>query len=263
MANLVTLTTDFGDSQGCVGIMKGVMACINLNVKFIDMAHDIPSHDVFHAAFVLKTAYRYFPEGTVHLAVVDPGVGGSRRPIAVRTDRYYFVGPDNGLFTYIYGENEFDAREITEAKYTLGVDSTTFDGRDIFAPVAAYLSLGVSIEQFGQEMSDPVRLDIYRPEYGKGLIKGHVIHIDQFGNLITDIERDESEQVMDFRDVRIRAGDLVIETVSGAYSDGPPGEPVCVWGSHGHLEVAVSQGRAVDSMEGMDRGAEVFVQANE
>lgn len=261
MANLVTLTTDFGDSQGCVGIMKGVMACINSNIKFIDIAHDIPSHDVSHAAFVLKTAYRYFPKGTVHLGVVDPGVGGSRKAIVVKTEKYYFVGPDNGLFTYIYGENEFDVREITETKYTLGVDSTTFDGRDIFAPVASYLSLGVSFEQFGHEISDPVRFDICEPEYGAGIIKGHVIHIDHFGNLITDIERSKSEQVMDFKDVRIRAGDLVIERVSGAYSDGPPGKVVCVWGSHGHLEVAVSRGRAVDSMEGVGRGSEVFVKA--
>ena len=263
MANLITLTTDFGNSQGCVGIMKGVMACINSNVEFIDIAHDIPSHDVFHAAFVLKTAYKYFPDGTVHLGVVDPGVGGSRRPIVVRTDRYYFVGPDNGLFTYIYGEDEFDVREITETKYMLGMDSTTFDGRDIFAPVASYLSLGVSVEQFGQQINDPVRLDVYGPEYGKGLIRGHVIHIDHFGNLITDIERDESEKVIDFSDVRIRAGDLIIENVSRAYSDGPPGEPVCVWGSHGHLEVAVNQGRAETLMEGVRRGSEVLVQAKE
>jgi len=261
MANLITLTTDFGDSQGYVGIMKGVMACINSNVKFIDIAHDIPSHDIFHGAFVLKTVYGYFPNGTVHLGVVDPGVGGSRRAIAVRTDRYYFVGPDNGLFTYIYETHEFDAREITETKYTLGVDSTTFDGRDVFAPVASYLSLGVSIEQFGQEISDPVRLDIYKPEYGEGYIRGHVIHIDHFGNLITDIERGESEKVMDFDDVRIRAGGFSIETVSGAYSAGSPGEVVCVWGSHGHLEVAVSQGRAETLMEGFGRGSEILVQA--
>lgn len=263
MVNLVTLTTDFGDSQGCVGIMKGVMVCVNSNIRFIDIAHNIPSHDVLHAAFVLKTAYRYFPHGTVHLGVVDPGVGGSRRAIAVRTCKYYFVGPDNGLFTYIYGENEFDAREITEAKYTLGVDSTTFDGRDIFAPVASYLTLGVSIERFGQKINDPVRLDICRPEYGRELIRGHVIHIDHFGNLITDVERVESERMMDLKDMRIVAGELTIEGVGRAYSDSPPGEPVCLWGSHGHLEIAVSRGRAVDSIRGIGRGSEILVQPKE
>lgn len=240
--------------------MKGVMACINPNVRFIDIAHSVPAHDILHAAFVLKTAYRYFPEGTVHLTVVDPGVGSSRRAVALRTDKYYFVGPDNGVFTYIYAENEFETREITEVKYTLGALSTTFDGRDVFAPVASYLTLGVSLEEFGPRIDNPVMLDIPRPEYGEREIRGHVIHIDQFGNLITDIEMDKSTQLTDLGDVKVKVGALTLHEVSSAYSDKSPGKPLCLWGSHGYLEIAINRGRASDCIEDVDRGSEVIVE---
>jgi len=261
MLSLVTLITDFGSSHGCVGIMKGVMTCINPDIRFIDIAHHIPAHDVLHAAFVLKTAYKYFPEGTVHLTVVDPGVGGSRRPIAVQTEKYYFVGPDNGVFTYIYAENEFETREIREAKYTLGGVSTTFDGRDVFSPVASYLSLGVCVEEFGPRVDDPVTLNTSRPEYGKREIRGHIIHTDQFGNLITDIEMDKFAELMDLEDVMVKIGDLTIKEISKAYSDGSSGEPVCLWGSHGYLEVAVNRGRAVDTIEEVGRGSEIIIES--
>jgi hypothetical protein len=240
--------------------MKGVMVSINQTARFIDIAHHVPPHDISFAAFVLKTAYRSFPRDTVHLCVVDPGVGSPRKPLVVKTEKYYFVGPDNGVFTYIYGDGEFEAREITGSKYTLGVSSTTFDGRDVFAPAAAYLTLDVPIDEFGPVVGKPGMLAVPGPDYRKGTVRGHVMGVDSFGNLITDIERSKFEEVMNDRGLRTRIGDSTISGVLQSYFDGQPGKPICVWGSHGNLEVAVNQGRAVDLIEGTGKGSEVLVE---
>jgi len=239
--------------------MKGVMFSINPEARFIDISNEVPAHDVFHGAFVLGTAFRFFPRDTVHLAVVDPGVGSARRSIAVRTGRHAFVGPDNGLFTFVYREGDYRAWKISEAKYTLGGYSTTFDGRDIYAPVAAYLSLGVSIEEVGPEIEDPVSLPVPEAVYGNGTLKGEVIHVDQFGNLITNIEMERSYE-------QLRSG-RVVTTISGAeirgpvgsYSEGPAGEAFCLWGSHGFLEVAVNSGKASDLLPDARRGSEILM----
>ncbi len=259
MRNLITLVTDFGDSQGYAGVMKGVMSCINPKAQFIDIAHDVPAHDVFHGAFVLGTAHGFFPGGAVHLAVIDPGVGSVRRPIAVSAGGYFFVGPDNGIFTFALTENEFEAREIVEEKYTLGGVRTTFDGRDVFAPVASYLSLGVAISEFGPRIDDPVMLSIPEPQSRDGSLEGHVLHVDRFGNIITDIRMDRYHDALVSGSVSVTVGLSTVKKVLEAYSDGPPGEPFCIWGSHGYLEVAVNGGRASDLAGGVTRGGEVIV----
>jgi S-adenosylmethionine hydrolase len=259
MRNLITLMTDFGDSEGYAGVMKGVMSCINPKAQFIDIAHDVPAHDVFHGAFVLGTAYAFFPAGTVHLAVVDPGVGSFRRPVAVSAGDHFFVGPDNGVFTFVLEESEFEAREIAEEKYTLGGVRTTFDGRDVFAPVASYLSLGVAISEFGPRIDEPVMLSIPEPESHDDSIEGHVLHIDRFGNIVTNIRMDRFRDVLVPGRCSVRIGASTTDRVLGAYSEGHPGEPFCIWGSHGYLEMAVNGGRASELTGGVVRGGEVVV----
>ena len=259
--NLITLTTDFGDSQGHVGTMKGVMVSINPGVRFIDISHDVPSHDIHHGAFVIGMACRFFPRGTVHVGVVDPGVGSTRRSIALRTDRHTFVGPDNGLFTMVYSTGESEAWEITETKYTLGPPFTTFDGRDVYAPVASYLSLGVPIEEMGKRLDDPVLLPLSEPVYGERELRGEVVHVDQFGNLVTNIEMGRFLERFSSSDVNVKACGRKVRGPVGSYSEGGPGEAVCLWGSHGLLEVAAYGSRAVDLLPGAKRGSAVTIRA--
>jgi S-adenosylmethionine hydrolase len=261
--NLATLTTDFGNSQGHVGIMKGVMLSINPKLVFIDISNEVPAHDVFHCAFVLGTAFKYFPRGTVHVAVVDPGVGSAGRSIIVLTDRHFFVGPDNGLFTFVYRESEHRVWELTKKEYTLKGPFTTFDARDVYAPVASYLSLGVSLDEMGFEIDDPVTLPLQEPIYGENELKGEVIHIDQFGNLITNIEMKSAFEELRSVHVKIRMGEREIGGPLKSYSEGRPGEPFCLWGSHGFLEVAINGGRAADTLPEARRGAGIFIQYGE
>ena len=188
---IITLTTDFGLKDPFVGVMKGVICRINPRARIIDITHTITPHNIYEAAQVLTMAYKYFPKATTHVAVVDPQVGASRRPILVVTEDFYFVGPDNGLFTPFFKEQEsgfFKVIHITSSRFFLPLKGPTFHGRDIFAPVAAWLSKGTRSSKFGDTIDDFIRLSIPKPEtVNETTVEGSVVHIDNFGNAITNI----------------------------------------------------------------------------
>ncbi|MBI5211966.1 MAG: SAM-dependent chlorinase/fluorinase [Nitrospirae bacterium] len=189
---IITLTTDFGYKDPFVGEMRGVILSINQSVNIIDITHGIEPHNIAEGAFVISSSYRYFPPGTIHIAVVDPGVGSGRRAIIMEADGHYFVGPDNGIFSYVMS---FSARvkvtHITEEKYFLSKDSPTFHGRDVFAPAAAWLSRGIALKEFGCIIKDYGKSEMPEPEVNKDGISGEVIYIDGFGNAVTNIKKSD------------------------------------------------------------------------
>ncbi|MBI3966139.1 MAG: SAM-dependent chlorinase/fluorinase [Chloroflexi bacterium] len=252
---LISLLTDFGTRDPFVGVMKGVILGINPDVLLVDLTHGIPPQNVAAGAFALATSHAYLPAGSIHLAVVDPGVGSDRRGIAIQTARATFVGPDNGLFSLALAElapEEYRAVALLEAKYWLPEVSATFHGRDIFAPVAACLSLGLPLEQLGPAVSDLVRLPVSTPRtLPDGIIVGHVLHVDRFGNAITNVR---GSQVA-FRAL-IAVGGAQIDELSRSYADGA--ELLALIGSTGYLEIAVKNGSAAERL-GLTVGSEVLV----
>ena len=241
----ITLLTDFGTADYFVGAMKGVILSINPEAVIADITHEIPAQDVAAGAFQLLAAYATFPTGTIHVAVVDPGVGSERRPIVVNAGGYFFVGPDNGIFTYVYErEPAFEVTHVTETRYFRHPVSTTFHGRDIFAPVAAALSTRIDLSSLGTRISDPIRLST--------LTGPQVIHIDHFGNLITNITRDQ------FHGRKLAINGQVISSFRKFFGAAPGDEPFGIWGSAGLLEIAVNGGSAAESL-GVKRGDEVQI----
>ncbi|MBI2861612.1 MAG: SAM-dependent chlorinase/fluorinase [Chloroflexi bacterium] len=251
---VITLTTDFGLRDPYVGQMKGVILSINPEAVIVDLCHDIPSQDVQEGAFVLGTSFRHFPPGTIHVAVVDPGVGTSRRAMAVEAAGMAFLAPDNGLLSWVLAqEATWRAVSLSNPKYWRPTVSRTFHGRDIFAPVAAYLSLGVSMDDLGEPVADPVLLPMptaARTEEG-GLI-GHVIHVDRFGNIITDIAAEDLPEGA----LTIEVAGQLIEGLAGSYAEATG--LLALIGSSDHLEIAWSEGSAAARL-GIGRGAKVIV----
>lgn len=241
---IITLTTDFGLSDPYVASMKGVILSINPKADIVDITHDIPPQDVIAAALALKACVPYFPTGSIHVAVVDPGVGGSRRAIVARNKRTYFVGPDNGILTeFLDGA---DVHEITSKRFVLKNVSNTFHGRDIFAPAAAHLSKGALIKQFGPKVSDPVLTPL--PELkkqGRDYV-GEIISIDRFGNLVTNIPGEllhkGKKAVVSIRNKRIA------KTVK-SYSEAKRGELVAIVGSLGLIEISASMADAAKKLK--------------
>jgi S-adenosylmethionine hydrolase len=238
---VITLTTDFGTQDGNVGVMKGVILGLNPKASIVDLSHDVPPQDIADAAYVLRRAYRYFPHGTIHVVVVDPGVGSERRAIAVEAPHSFLVAPDNGVLTYVLQELQDDGHEIrvvslTNTAYWLPQVSNVFHGRDIFAPVAAHLSLGADIGALGQEIHDPITLPPAPLELLPGHIIGQVAHIDHFGNLLTNIP---ASQVLSLGDsMTTRVAEREISGLSKTFSQGKPGEPIAYIDSSGHLAIA-------------------------
>ena len=191
---MITLLTDFGSSDYFIPAVKGVILSINPQVRIVDLTHEIPAYDIAAGSFTLGACYEYFPPGTIHFAVVDPGVGSSRRPIVVEAAGALFVGPDNGLFTSVYERQaDFRVYRIERVEYLRPTVSPTFHGRDIFAPVAAWLSRGVAPTAFGELVLDPVRLPDLRPriDHQTGRLSGRIIHIDRYGNCVTSLGLNE------------------------------------------------------------------------
>jgi S-adenosylmethionine hydrolase len=243
---LITLTTDFGLEDAYVGVLKGVILGINPAATIVDVCHAIPPQDVRAAAFLLHTAWPYFPPGTIHVVVVDPGVGSQRRAIAVATEAATFVAPDNGVLSYVLAEaaaKNTQAVHLTNQRYWLPQVSATFHGRDIFAPVAAHLSLGVPLADLGEPLSlgELVTFPLPRPERQGDAWVGHVVHVDHFGNLVTDLE---AEAIGDAQTVVIEVGGQRIVGLRRTYTEGTPGEPIALIGSSGRLEIAVPGGHA-------------------
>ncbi len=245
---IITLTTDFGTKDPYVGIMKGVILSINPDVHIVDITHEIEPANILEAAYILKEAYRFFPKGTIHVGVVDPGVGGDRRPIAIKTGGSFFVGPDNGIFWPIIAQSEvYQVIHLINKEYLLPEISTTFHGRDIFAPVAAYISRGVDIDDMGALVHDPVALELEKPIFLKDRIIGQVIRKDRFGNLITNIsEQDIIKQFASKHGLVVEIGNINISCISKAYSDVGAGELLALIGSSGFLEISANMARASD-----------------
>jgi S-adenosyl-L-methionine hydrolase (adenosine-forming) len=239
---VITLLTDFGGADYFVGAVKGAILTRTLGAVLVDITHDIPAHDVEAGAFTLLASYDSFPHGSIHLAVVDPGVGSSRRAIIVRTNNQFFVGPDNGLFSYIYDREEnWQVFQITNRKYFSESVSPTFHGRDIFAPIAAALSTSVAPKTLGVEIDDPVRLPSLKPiRRRNGEVVARVLHVDRFGNCITNITR-ESLSVTDESRARLVVKKRTISRFKQHFAEGELSQtgPFAIWGSAGFLEISV------------------------
>lgn len=259
---VITVTTDFGMKDPYVGIMKGVILNINPGACIVDITHEIAPGNIIEGAHVLKDTYRFFPKGTIHIGVVDPGVGGNRRPIAIKTEDFFFVGPDNGLFWPIIEQdkNPFIIH-LTNKRYFLPNISSTFHGRDIFAPVAAHISRGVGLDNMGVPIKDPVSLELERPQFYEDRILGQVIRVDHFGNLITNIsEQDIVKQFGNKRSLKVKIADIGISGISRAYSDVKPGKFLAIIGSSGFLEISANLARASDMVGSKVIGLKVQVE---
>ncbi|MDZ7697024.1 MAG: SAM-dependent chlorinase/fluorinase [Deltaproteobacteria bacterium] len=251
---IITLTTDFGLKDPYAGTMKGVILSVNPGAMICDISHQIDPGAIETAARMLKETCPFFPPGTVHVAVVDPGVGGARRPILVRTRGHLFVGPDNGIFwPIISGDSEAQLIHLTETAYFRPTVSPTFHGRDIFAPVAAHLSLRVDPSEMGVPIDDPVRLDIKAAQSTEDGLTGEITTVDRFGNLITNIGKDVLIDFLSGHQPLIRSGDRVITALNQKYTDVGPDEVLALFSSSGYLEIAVNRGRAADRF-GKDAG---------
>ena len=238
---VVTLTTDFGVRDPYVAEMKGVMLGVLPGLSLVDVTHDVDSHDVAAAALILDAASRFFPRGTVHLAVVDPGVGTARRALVVAADDATFVAPDNGLLTPIFARGPWRAFEASASEFRLPRVSRTFHGRDVFAPAAAYLAQGVAPERFGPRIDDPVRLSWPDVRTVSGAVSGVVVHVDRFGNLITSISAEAVDALGSDASIHIAGRRLPLV---GTYADLPKGGAGALVGSSDRLEVAVREGSA-------------------
>jgi S-adenosylmethionine hydrolase len=259
---IVTFTTDFGLSDPFVGIMHGVVLNIHAETAIVDICHAVASYDVMEGAWTIAQAYHYFPPGTVHVVVVDPGVGSTRRPILADTGDHIFVAPDNGVLTLIETrEPKFVVRHITGERYFVQPVSQTFHGRDIFAPVAGWLSDGVAPEEFGDTISDYVRLPLPAVErIGTSRLCGVVLKVDKFGNIITNISRQDVSALLTDSPpaVRIRIAERTIRQVRQSYSEEDGGELFAIVGSSGYLEIAARQASAAERL-GAGAGAAVEI----
>jgi S-adenosylmethionine hydrolase len=256
---VITLTTDFGLQDSYVGTMKGVILGIHPEARVVDITHQVNPQDTLEASLILENAYPYFPPGTIHVAVVDPGVGSSRRPIVVVTPDHLFVGPDNGIFTRIFEAHQIEAvYEITNESFMLANVSHTFHGRDVFAPAAAHLAAGRRPVEMGAPVPDPRQSEIPVPRIYPDQICGEVIYIDSFGNVITNISRKQFEETVRDHGMRIRINGKEIGRIHRTYRDTEPGTALALFGSNDLLEIAVTGGRA-DRRIGAGKGDTVIV----
>ncbi|HDL04691.1 MAG TPA: hypothetical protein ENH25_11235 [candidate division Zixibacteria bacterium] len=253
---IITLTTDFGLNDNYAGIVKGIITYLNPCARIIDVTNNIPPFNIEAGKYLLETTYRNFPPGTVHLGIVDPGVGTKRKSLVVETSDHFFVGPDNGLFSFLTARQIKRVISITNKKYFLKDVSPTFHGRDIFAPIAAYLSRGVLPSEFGREIKAIKRFQPRKKAGKRGAHAGRIIYIDRFGNLVTsfkvsDIPSGKREVYIDKHKIgRIR----------GTFGVVKRGQPVCYVNSFGYLEIAINQGSAAEYF-GVDykSGAKILI----
>jgi len=255
---VIALLTDFGTRDHYAGTMKGVALGICPDITFVDISHEVPPHDVVAGALELAAAYRYFPAGTIFLVVVDPGVGSIRRGIAADTGDYKFVAPDNGVLTAVFDEHAPKrVVELSERRYARPTVSRTFEGRDRFAPAAAWLAKGIELVALGRPAGATHRLDLPHATLDGDRIAGQVLRVDRFGNLITNIDRKTFDRLAGAQ-LEIQIGGRVVSKVVSAYTDASPGELCALFGSTDHLEIAVNAGNASDRLN-LFRGAPVTI----
>jgi len=242
---IITFLTDFGLKDPYVGIMKGVLLGLDPGVVIVDLTHQVEPGDITGAAQIMAESFSFFPPGTIHVAVVDPGVGTERKPILVRSRNHFFVGPDNGLFWPIIKDDPGALIiHLTRQEFFLPRTSRTFHGRDIFAPVAGHLSLGVDPIKMGRTMESPVRIPDVTPTPKGNTLFGRAVRIDHFGNVITNIYREDLARFLGNHEMVIRVGKETIKGVMKTYADGAEGKLVALFGSTDRLEIAVNSGRA-------------------
>jgi S-adenosylmethionine hydrolase len=250
---LITLLTDFGDRDSFVASMKGVILTINPHATLVDLSHHVPPHSVEDAAYLLKSCYRYFPKGTVHVAVVDPGVGSARRPLIARSEHYFFLAPDNGLLTPILADNSgMEVRVIENEAYRLTSPGHTFDGRDLFAPAAAWLTRQQPFASFGQPVDGCKTFTISTPKWEARALVGEIISVDRFGNLISNLTPDHVKEI---REVTKRPNPLIliaghrIDGLVGSYHEGDAQVPRALINSHGQLEIFLKESSAASLLQ--------------
>lgn len=257
---LITLTTDFGYKDPFVGVMKGVILGINPAARIVDLTHGVAAQDIRGGALALAYSAGYFPAGTIHVMVVDPGVGTERRPILIETEENLFVGPDNGVLSLaLEGRRVTHVIELADETYHLKPKSATFHGRDVFAPAAAHLSLGVPPRAFGPEREGYARLEWPEPMRAEDEIKGEVIYIDNFGNLITNVRERDLNSLPRER-IAVSLADLTIRGLTPNYASAPPEGYAALINSWGLLEICCFNGHA-DQRSGADIGDPVHVRA--
>ena len=254
---IITLTTDFGTTDYYVSAMKAVICSINPEVTIIDVSHDIPPQDIMAGAWVLKNTAFLYPEGSVHVCVVDPGVGTKRKPIILKVNNQFFIGPDNGLFSLIADGEKFSAYVITNPDLIRKKPSSTFHGRDIFSPAAAHLASGTPLEFFGPELTDIITYKWAQATVGKDGIQGWVLHVDRYGNLITNISGKMIKE-LETKSIKIYAGTFIIDDIVKTFGDVDDGEPAALIGSSGMIEIVVNKGNAAQLL-GIFKGAPVTI----
>jgi len=245
---MITLTTDFGTRDSYIAEMKGVILTINPEATLIDITHEVEKFNARVGAFILASAARYFPKGTVHLVVVDPGVGTERQAILAQTERGFFVGPDNGVLM-LAAQNQGILRihELANPKFMLPNVSSTFHGRDIFAPAAAYLDSGVKPSEFGPEISNPVMPEFVSVQKNNGSLVGEVLNVDAFGNIITNITHEEMAET---KIIKVKLPKISLNlTFAKIYAEVEPQEAIALIGSHGFVEIALNQGSAAEKFQ--------------
>jgi len=259
---LITLLTDFGDRDSFVASMKGAILTINPHATLVDLSHHVPPHSVEDAAYLLKSCYRYFPKGTVHVAVVDPGVGSARRAITVKSARYFFLAPDNGVLSYIFDDEQpVEVREINQRKFRRESPGRTFDGRDLFAPAAARLAKQEPFESYGPVIGDYQTFPIAQPHWEQAILVGEIGYVDRFGNLISNLTQQHLEEVRlvaKGRQLSILIGKRIIEGLVESYSEGMAEKPSALINSDGKLEVFLKEASAADLLQ-VGRGARIEV----
>lgn len=257
---IVTLTTDFGINDHFVGTMKGVILNIAPQAEIVDICHSVQAFDVLDGALAVAQSYTYFPVGTIHVVVVDPGVGSARRPILMSTERHYFVAPDNGVLSLVYSREErIRVRHITGEHYFLHPVSSTFHARDLFAPVAGWLAKGVDSAKFGEEISDYVRLNAPKPKPAdERTLRGVVLKVDRFGNLVTNFTPNDVPALFKPNPpaFKIVVGKTEITEMHSNYAEGTPNEIFAILGSMGYLEIASNRAAAAQLI-GSGKGSEV------
>jgi S-adenosylmethionine hydrolase len=259
MKPMIALLSDFGTRDHYVGTMKGVILGICPEATLIDITHEVAPHDVLEGALELAASYKFFPTGTIFVAVVDPGVGSARRGLAAEIGDYRFVCPDNGLLTAVAREAPpRKVVELTERRYARPTVSRTFEGRDRFAPAAAWMAKGIQLAALGRNVNDFQRLEIPQPTVENGRVSGAVLRVDRFGNLITNIDRKTFEKFGREGGLQIGAGTATVGRLVATYAEMQPGEVCALFGSTDHLELATNAGSAAEIL-GLGRGAPVEI----
>jgi S-adenosyl-L-methionine hydrolase (adenosine-forming) len=257
---IITLTTDYGTNDHLVGTLKGVILKICPEANLVDITHNVTPYDLLDGALAIGSAYSYFPARTIHVVVVDPGVGTERRPLLVTGENQYFVAPDNGVLSLVYEREEsILVRHANVEHYYLQTVSKTFHGRDVFAPVAAWLAKGSQAAAMGEEITDYKKFAMPRPKSAEGSTKGVVLRVDSFGNLITNFRRDDlPASAIESGAINLQVGSQAVTRLVDTFAKGNPGEAFAYIGSNGFVEIGVNRGNAAKALN-VGRGIPVVL----